>query len=708
MNTEDARLDRVQWTILILSMAGSAGLAILLGQDSGFDLLNYHFYSAFAFLHKPFGYDFAPAQIQSFHNPLVHVLSYLALGNLTAKAAAALLGAIQGLNFYFVFRICQVLFAEFRKSYRCIMSLSCAAAGFYGIASTTELGATYGDNLISILVLAGLLLVLRRLRTGDISGRRASAAFAVAGLLIGAAFGLKFTAAVYLLGILVSVPLATRKAPNRARLALSLICGLVIGFLATYGYWGTKLYASYRNPFFPYLNKYFRSPFYDWSNFLDARFFPRDWIQSLFYPFFFAQKNQLVSEIGFRDVRLAMCYVAIVLLLGIGMVRFIGSKRNRDSAGPARHDSACLFFLAIFFAVSFVSWLYLSSIYRYLSVLELTAPALLALTVGRLIRKQSPVFWLSLGLNIIIVATAIPIDFGRQKFDDDLLRAEPPRLGDFEKSTILMTGYEPTAFIVPSFPASTRFVRISSTFVTPGRNSFQDGEIRKMLASQDDRHLFAYVKSGDEMGLSRLDAAFYGKAIDADSCYEIRPQGRNRGYLCGMMGARPETNEKPVPTVGYVPRFKNMPGVQLNTIRVYEDYRIACFRVSGKKAEMMDILYTVNGELMPVVRRWSVSPPSDLNFGPLSRNGAYRVIGIRDSNEGDPDLWVAVDARVDIGHEELPSPPIKLAHFNVSKTEMFRSWASLSKNGTAFSTVWVLIRKLPSIAGRRGRAAGQF
>jgi hypothetical protein len=113
MNGPEARPDGRYWTILIFSIAASAGLAILLGQDGGFDLLNYHFYSGFAFLHKPFGYDFAPAQIQSFHNPLLHMLSYLALGNLTARAAAALLGAFQGLA-YFVFRICRV-FAEFRR-----------------------------------------------------------------------------------------------------------------------------------------------------------------------------------------------------------------------------------------------------------------------------------------------------------------------------------------------------------------------------------------------------------------------------------------------------------------------------------------------------------------------------------------------------------------------------------------------------------------
>jgi hypothetical protein len=648
MNENDSLLPGWSWIILLMSVTASACLAILLGQDAGFDLLNYHFYSGFALLHKPFGYDFAPAQIQSFHNPLMHVLSYLVLRNLSAREAAAVFGAIQGLNFYFVFRIGLVFFSGFRTSYRCLTALGCAVAGFYGISSRTELGATYGDNLISILVLAGLLLVLQRLWARDESGTRATVAFAVAGLLIGAAFGLKFTAAIYLLGILIAAPLSLNRAYGRVRLTITLACGLVAGFLATYGYWGIRLYRSYGNPFFPYLNKYFRSPYYEWSNFLDTRFFPRNWIQSLFYPFFFAQKNQLVSEISFRDIRIALCYMAIILLLGIGGVRFIKRVRNRR-VDPVRGDSSCLLFLAVFFTISYTSWLYLSSIYRYLSVLELAAPVFLTLMARWLIRKDRYVFWLSMALNAIIVAAAIPIDFGRQRFDDELLRAIPPRINDLGHSTVLMAGYEPTAFIVPSFPVRTRFVRISSTFITPGRNAFQDGVIRKILEPVADQHLLAYIKSGDEMGLTRLDAAFFGKEIDADSCYEIGPRGRNRGYLCAMKGTRPETTEKPEPTVQYLPRFKNMPGIKVDTIRIYQDYRIACFRVSGMKAASMDILYTLNGELMPVVRRWSVSPPSDLNFGPLSRNGAYRVVGVRNSDEADPDLWIPVNAGADIG-----------------------------------------------------------
>ena len=150
MNESEVRPISHHWTILLLSMAASAVLAVLRGQDSGFDLLNYHFYSGFAFLYKPFGYDFAPAQIQSFHNPLVHVLSYFSLGNMTARAAAAFLGALQGLNIYLVFQACPSGRGRSR-----IPSVIAATTWGKGPCATTSRSSTSWDSPRSEAIAAG-------------------------------------------------------------------------------------------------------------------------------------------------------------------------------------------------------------------------------------------------------------------------------------------------------------------------------------------------------------------------------------------------------------------------------------------------------------------------------------------------------------------------------------------------------------------------
>jgi len=103
-------------------------------------------------------------------------------------------------------------------------------------------------------------------------------------------------------------------------------------------------------------------------------------------------------------------------------------------------------------------------------------------------------------LNLAIVIAAIPINFGRQKFDDGLLKLQIPQIRDLDKSLVLMTGYEPTAYIVPSFPAGPRFVRISSTFTTPGRNPYVDREIKKILAAYDRQRIFAFIQRKKKSG----------------------------------------------------------------------------------------------------------------------------------------------------------------------------------------------------------------
>ncbi len=629
------------WIILILSMAAAAGLAVKLGQDSGFDLLNYHYYSGFAFLNKPFGYDLAPAQVQSFHNPLIHILSYLALAFLPATGAAALLGAIQGLNIYLVFRISQSLFSGFGKSLRFILSLMSAGVGFYGITACTELGTTYGDNLISILVLSGLLLIIRRLQMGRISDRWTPLVFGISGLIIGAASGLKLTAAAYVLAVAVSTPIVLFKSRCFRKIVAAHYAGLAAGFLATYGFWGLSLYSAYGNPFLPYLNKIFRSPFMSFENFRDIRFLPGTWQQVFFYPFYFIQKNHLVSEIDFRDLRLALCFCAVVLLIGIGLFRFARKTRKNAAESVEQQNDQRLLFLTVFFCVSYISWESQSSIYRYLAVLELVAPAYLALVLSRFLRKRLLVLCASAILNLAIVIAAVPIDFGRQRFDNELLKLEVPGIRDLDKSIVLMTGYDGTAYIAPSFPGNTRFARISSTLITPGRNAFIDETIRKLLASYDGEHTFAYVPNADETGLARLDTSFYGRMMDRNSCFEIRSGERNRGYLCGIVGSPVAAAGKPLPQLGPSPKFINT-GILKLDLRISKKY-IDC-RIPGTKAASVDILYKLDGEIMPPIRNWGLEPDSLLHLGPMGRDGLYTIIGIREFGAADPDLWMPTNA----------------------------------------------------------------
>ena len=58
----------------------AAGLYVIgIGQDTNWDLRNYHFYNPFAYLTGRMGYDVAVAHVATYYNPLLHIPFYYAV-----------------------------------------------------------------------------------------------------------------------------------------------------------------------------------------------------------------------------------------------------------------------------------------------------------------------------------------------------------------------------------------------------------------------------------------------------------------------------------------------------------------------------------------------------------------------------------------------------------------------------------------------------
>jgi hypothetical protein len=72
-------------------------------------------------------------------------------------------------------------------------------------------------------------------------------------------------------------------------------------------------------------------------------------------------------------------------------------------------------------------------------------------------------------------------------------------------------------------------------------------------------------------------------------------------------------------------------------------------RIPGIKSNSIDILYKQDGEIMPPIRNWALNSGSLLHLGPMGRNGTYTLIGIREWNAPEPDLWKPVNAEVQLG-----------------------------------------------------------
>src|SRR5215472_9171329 len=78
-------------------------LSVWIGQDASWDLKNYHYYNAYAFLTGRWAKDIAPAQIQTFLSPLLDVVFYVLLQHLGPRMYGFVVGTLQGLNFSLLF-----------------------------------------------------------------------------------------------------------------------------------------------------------------------------------------------------------------------------------------------------------------------------------------------------------------------------------------------------------------------------------------------------------------------------------------------------------------------------------------------------------------------------------------------------------------------------------------------------------------------------
>jgi hypothetical protein len=647
--SKPSRIVAVSWIALGVSIAVSAIISVFLGQDVNWDLQNYHFYSGYAFwTHRHF-YDFAPAQLQTFFNPLMHGLTYLARGSFHPRMAAAFFGALHGLNLFLVFQISQILFRSWPLRWRLQIGIVSAVAGFCASVNLGELGTSCGDNIVSIPMLGGILLLIRHWVVNSSEKKVSLPALAASGSLMGLALAFKLTVAAYIIGVVVALPIAVGIATRRfdpVRL-LAVYAGIVAGFLAGYGTWGIRLYRNYRNPFFPFFNNIFHSPFYDFENSMDATYIPHTWQKIFFFPFYFAGKTNLAGEQMHRDIRWALGCLVLVFLIVWAFYRCVRKIRKPCAADGIR-KSGGLLFLALFIAFSYGSWEYLFSIYRYLSTLEWLAPLFLSLAVARFIRSPKHVLGISLVLDLVIGLSVIPYDSGRIGYDYDYLKVEIPPIPELEKSLVVMGGAEPTSYIIPQFPRQTRFVRIAANWIQPRQNDNLDRQIRRIRSQYDAAHIFLYCANKEEVENADLTLYPLGLSRNGRQCHELRSPLGHKGFLCEVLSqVRQKSKSSSVTFTVASLHSEARSGASPLVVTAGRDTLIV--HVTGLD-RAIDIRSTLDGRPQPLQRRWILDSTHTIriDLGVSTPKGIYHFVGVRDSDDPDPNRWIPVDCSVQV------------------------------------------------------------
>ncbi|MER8372094.1 GtrA family protein [Mesorhizobium sp. M1406] len=427
-------------------------IALLLGQDSNWDLLNYHFYNPYALLDGRIGTDLAAAQFQSYFNPLLDLPYYAMVAHAPAMVAGFVMGAFHGLNFVLLLCIVRLVLGSSGKP-NDATSILLSLVGCMGPAFLSELGNTMGDNTTAVFVLCALALIMWRLRQIVEAGWPGVISAAAGGLLMGAGVGLKLTNAVY--AVALCLALLSLPAPwlRRPVLAFAFGLGVFAGVATTSGYWFVTMLQAFGNPLFPQFNAWFGAPLAAPITIVDARWLPKSISEALLFPFAMVTNANRVGELPMRPFVWPVLWLLMVLWIGAIVMR----KSSPVLSAPER-------LVVLFVSLAFVIWMAIFSIYRYAVPMEMLAPLVVWIVMHKLL--SGDMAKRVAAVTLALVATSAVADsrsWGHEAWDTRAFGVVVPDLP--LSGTILLVAEEaPNGWMAPFFPPEMAAVGLGTNF----------------------------------------------------------------------------------------------------------------------------------------------------------------------------------------------------------------------------------------------------
>jgi hypothetical protein len=510
-------VDRAVSALLIAVPIAFAGLSLALGQDTNWDLRNYHWYNPYAYLNGHFTRDLGVAHVATFYNPLLDIPTYIVGRAAPAPVVGAILGFIHGLNFVLLFTLSRRLLDEtvphWRPTHRRVAAAFLSLIGVTGAGYVALVGTTYNDNVVSLGVLGALLMIVNRaslLRAPAPLQRRDWLYLAGAGLLLGAVIGLKLTTVIYAVGACVALLCAG--APFRRGLTAATVCGIgiVVGYLVTGGPWMWFLWDTYRNPLFPYFNSVFHGPMGLATSYRDLRFVPTTVPAFFAFPFIFSDNSLRVGEVVFRDYRVLAAYL---LLIATAVVARVFPGR-----GAPRPVTRVLIAFAV---VSYFVWLKIFAIYRYLLPVEMLVPLLVAAALTYWPGTLKVRAWAAASLLVALTIVTRPGDWAHEPWQSGpFVTATPPAIAHPDQTLAIVAGFQPVGWLVAFFPPQIPFIRIQGFLNGPDQppNGLNDAARARIMAHTGD----LFLLDPDEKNSSTPAAlAAYGLRADFGACVKV-------------------------------------------------------------------------------------------------------------------------------------------------------------------------------------------
>ena len=237
---------------LFLCLIVGGLLSIYYGPDANWDLQNYHLYNAFQFLHDRMKQDFMAAGIQTYLNPILDLpYYYLSVEKFqnSPKVVAFIMGLPYGLVIFLCLFIANKISLAMPKPKKLEVFLA-ATFGSTGTIVLSEVGTTFNDIQISVIVLLALLFELNAVDRENHKG-------ILSGVLLGVAAGLKMTCVFFAPAMFVAILITSKSIHSALRTGFPFCFFWVLDFQYRVAFGRMNYLNILATQYSPFLTQYF-------------------------------------------------------------------------------------------------------------------------------------------------------------------------------------------------------------------------------------------------------------------------------------------------------------------------------------------------------------------------------------------------------------------------------------------------------------------
>ncbi len=538
---EDKNEKRIFWWVAFVFIPLSFGLfSLYLGRDVNWDLKNYHYYNAYAFLEERLDFDVAPAQLQTFINPIADLPFYLLVKYYPSWVAGFVFGFFHGFNLSFILLIYWRAAQYVSFWLKLLVGISLVVVSGVAPMFVSELGNVMHDNLTSVFVLGALYILICALEKLGLGEKKiAFFQIGIAGLIMGMGVGIKPSITIFALSSAIVLMCFVVLWSNKLVVFIVYGAAGVIGGGVTAGFWWWELWKRFENPFFPFYNHIFKSPYFTSSPVNWSAFMPDKLWEYIAWPYIFTLDSYRSNQLYFFDVRFALLYTLCIVWLMVfifkkNYYRKYDFEKGLFNVGGLNIEKGN--FILYFFCFSYVLWIMESATYRFMIPLELLVPFCFLVISERLIKYWKTRTFLLFGVIILTFSLYTPFNWTRLDWDDSYFIVDATRFKNGDDAIVLLLGYAPVSYVIPEFPPTYRFFRLEGNFVKSG-DSLYISEIKDFLAAYKGDIYILYEKNDQRVNLDQ-SLVNLGLNSEITDCFLLKTNALDEIQMCLLVTAQ--------------------------------------------------------------------------------------------------------------------------------------------------------------------------